>query len=241
MFGLCGNVLEGLADRAKEESIEQTRVLQRQGAQVVWQGKDDMDVWRLEYLALPRSKPRGLGDAVTFGTAAVAARVVRLALVPTVVTLRDMASKGGRATQGDGAQRPVLRAREGGPIARQKGVTMLAHDISHFQRRPTHGSFSRSAGNARASKGLSVAWSAGWATWRERLVLRRLACPSSNWMRRRSTPASSRWVAKLCLRRCGYTALVSLAARPAWVHRRATLMRVMGSVIRCPGKSQERS
>jgi len=29
MFGLCGDVLEGLADRAKEESIEQTRVLQR--------------------------------------------------------------------------------------------------------------------------------------------------------------------------------------------------------------------
>jgi hypothetical protein len=67
MFGLCGDVLECLADRAKEEPIEQTRVLQRQGAQVVWQGKDDMDVRRLEYLALPRSKPRGLGGAVTFG------------------------------------------------------------------------------------------------------------------------------------------------------------------------------
>src|SRR5215470_3574623 len=29
-------------------------------------------------------------------------------------------------------------------------------------------------------------------------------------MRRRSTPASSRWVAKLCLRRCGYTSLGEL-------------------------------
>ena len=125
-----------------------------------------MDVGRVEHLALPGREPRGLGRAMAFGAAAVAARVVRLDLVATVVALGDMAPEGGGPTQRDGPQGPVLRAREGGPIAGQKGVAMLAHHIGHFQWRATHGSCSRSAGKARASRGLSVACSAGWATWR---------------------------------------------------------------------------
>src|SRR5437773_1015544 len=76
------------------------------------------------------------------------------------------APEGGGPTQRDGAEGPLLRAREDGPIASQKGVAMLTHDLGHFQRRPTHGRVSRLAGKARASRGLSVAWSAGWATWR---------------------------------------------------------------------------
>src|SRR5439155_5763293 len=142
-------------------------------------------------------EPRRLRRAMTFGAAPVAAGVVGLDLVATLVTLGDVAPERRRPAHGDGAQRPMLRTREDGPIARQKGVTMLAHDIGHFQDRPTHGSRSRSAGKAKASRGLSVAVSAGCATGRERLVERRLACPSSSWMRRRSTPASSRWVANV--------------------------------------------
>src|SRR5262249_14771139 len=145
------------------------------------QGKDDMAVGGLEHLALPGGEPGGLRGAMAFGAATVPAGGVRLDLVATVVGLRDMAAEGRGPADGNGAQGPVLRAREGRSIAGQKGVPMLAHDIGHFQQRPTHGSRSRSAGNASASKGLSVACSAGAATWRERLVLRRLACPSSNW------------------------------------------------------------
>ena len=156
-FGVPGDVLEGLGDRAKEQPIEGAGVLQRQGPQVVRQGKDHMGVGRLEHLALPGSEPRGLGGAMTFGAAAVPAGVIRLDLVATVVALGDMAPEGGGPTQRDGAQGPVLRAREGGPIAREKGVAMLAHHIGHFERRPTHGSVSSSAGKARASRGLSVA------------------------------------------------------------------------------------
>src|SRR5262245_61466718 len=112
-----------------------------------------MDVGRLEHLALTGSKPRGLRGAMTFGAATVPAGVVRLDLVPTVVALRDMAAEGRGPAHGNGPQGPVLRAREGRSIAGQKGVPMLAHDIGHFQQRPTHGSRSRSAGNASASKG----------------------------------------------------------------------------------------
>src|SRR5712691_6073107 len=166
MLGVPGDVLERLSDRAKEQPIEEARVLERQRPEGMRQGKDHMAVGGLEDLALPGGEPRGLGRAVTFGTAAVAAGVIRLRFVSTVVALRDMASESSGTAEGDGPQGPVLLAREGLAIAGQKRGAMLVHHIGHFQRRPTHGSVSRSAGNARASKGLSVAWSAGWATWR---------------------------------------------------------------------------
>ena len=128
------------------------------------EGKDHMDVWRLEHLAFPGGKPGGLGGAVTFGAAAVPARVVRLDLVPTVVTLRDMSPEGNGPAQGDGPQSSVLRPREGGPIACQKGFAMLAHHIGDFDLRLRHGSWSTSTGKVRASRGLSVACTALAAT-----------------------------------------------------------------------------
>ena len=134
MLGVSSDVLERLRDRAKEQAIEQAGVLECQGPQVVWQGKDHMDVGGVQDLPLPGGEPRGLRRAMAFGAAAVPARVVRLDFVATVVTLGDVAPEGGRATQRDGAQGPMLRAREGRPIAREKGVAMLAHDIGHFQR-----------------------------------------------------------------------------------------------------------
>ena len=166
MLRIPSNVLECLGDGAKEQAIEWVRVLEHQRPQIVWQGKDDMGVGRLEYLALPGREPRGLGRAMAFGAAPVAAGVIRLHFVPTVVALGDMSAQSGRATQRDRAQCPVLRPREGVPIALEKDVAMLAHHIGHFQWRATHGRVSRPAGKTRASRGLSVAVSAGCATWR---------------------------------------------------------------------------
>ena len=123
-----------------------------------------MAVGGLDHLTFPGGEPRGLRGAMAFGAAPVAAGVVRLDLMVTMVTLRDMSPEGRGPAHDDGPQGPVLRAREGGAIAGQKRGAMLAHHIGNFQRRPTHGILSRSAGNVSASKGLSVAWSAGWAT-----------------------------------------------------------------------------
>src|SRR5439155_13412828 len=150
MLGVLGNVLERLGDRAKEEPIELARVLQRQGSEVVRQGKGGMRVGRLEEFALLGREPGGLGRAMTLGAAAMPARVVRLDLVPTVVALRDMSPEGRGPAHGDSAQGTMLCAREGRSIAGQKGDAMLAHDIGHFERWPTHGSLSRLAGKARA-------------------------------------------------------------------------------------------
>src|SRR5439155_20511266 len=48
MLGVPGDVLKRLGDRAKEEPIEQARVLERQGSQVGRQGKDPAELWRVE-------------------------------------------------------------------------------------------------------------------------------------------------------------------------------------------------
>ena len=58
------------------------------------QGKDDMCVGGLEDLTFPGGEPRGLRGAMAFGAATVAAGVVRLDLMVTMVTLRDMAPEG---------------------------------------------------------------------------------------------------------------------------------------------------
>src|SRR5207248_11240568 len=166
MLRVSSNVLEGLREGAKEQPIERARVLECQRPEVVRERKDHMTVGGLQELLFAGGEPRRLGRTVTFRAAAVAARVVRLLFVPTVVALGDMSAQGRGATQRDGAQGPVLLTRQGRPIAGQKGGAMLAHHLGDFQRRPTHGSRSRLAGKARASKGLSVAWSAGCATWR---------------------------------------------------------------------------
>jgi hypothetical protein len=85
-------------------------VLQGQGPQVVRQGKNYVDVWGVQHLTFPGGEPRRLRRAMTFGAAPVAAGVVGLDLVATLVTLGDVAPEDRRSTHGDGAQRPVLRA-----------------------------------------------------------------------------------------------------------------------------------
>src|SRR5216684_1996779 len=97
------------------------------------EGKDHMDVRRVEHLALPGGEPRGLGGAVTFGAAAVPAGVIGLLLMVTVVALRDMSSEGSGPAQGHGAQGPMLLAAQGRPIVLEKGGAMLAHHIGHFE------------------------------------------------------------------------------------------------------------
>jgi hypothetical protein len=102
MLGVPGDILERLGDGAKEQPIQGAGVLQRQGSEVVREGKEHMTVGGIKHLALPGGEPRGLGGAMTFGAAAVPARVVRLDLMATVIALRDMAAEGSSPAHGDG-------------------------------------------------------------------------------------------------------------------------------------------
>jgi len=101
MLRVPGDVLERLGDGAKEQTIEVAGGLQCQRTQVVRESKDHMDVGGVEHLALPGRQPGGLGGAMACGAAPVAARIVGLHLVTTVVALRDVPPEGGSPTHGD--------------------------------------------------------------------------------------------------------------------------------------------
>src|SRR5947209_19286391 len=72
-----------------------------------------------------------------------------------------MPPKGRGPAHGDSPQGPVLLATQGVPVARQKGGAMLVHHIGDFEWQATHGSGSKGAGNARATRGLAVGVSPG--------------------------------------------------------------------------------
>ena len=44
MLGIASNIEEGLRDTTKQQGIEFLRVLKDQGREVLWQGKNPMDV-----------------------------------------------------------------------------------------------------------------------------------------------------------------------------------------------------
>ena len=108
MLGVASNVDQGLRHAAKQEGIEGTGVVQDQWAEVLGQAKDDVLVGGVKHLALALCEPRRLGYAVAFRAATVATRIVRDALVATVVTPRFVTTKGRGATQRDGPQGAML-------------------------------------------------------------------------------------------------------------------------------------
>jgi hypothetical protein len=44
MLGIAGNIEEGLRDATKQQGVKLLRVLKDQGREVLWQGKNPMDV-----------------------------------------------------------------------------------------------------------------------------------------------------------------------------------------------------
>jgi len=197
MLRIPSHVLERRGHGVQEEPREQARVLECQGPQGVRQGNAHLAVGGLKDFPLSSGEPCGWRRAMTFGAATVAAGVVGLARVATLGALGEMAPESRAPAHGARPQGPMLRTRARRPIPCQTGGAMRTPHLGDCARRRTHGRWPNSAGKARASRGLSVAWSAGCAPWRERLGLRRRACPSSNGIRRRSTPAARRCVAKL--------------------------------------------
>ena len=166
MLGVAGDIQEGLGDGAKEQRIEHAGILEDQGTQLLGQGKDCVDIGRVEDVLLLLGEPGSLGGPMALGTMPVATRVIAALLVVAVITAGGVPAEGGGAAQQNSAEGAVLCPAQGGAIAFKKGGTVLAYHVSDFECRAAHGSWSRFAGNARASRGLAVACTAVAATWR---------------------------------------------------------------------------
>src|SRR5579863_617528 len=107
---------------------------------------------------------------------------------------------------------------------------VLAKEIGDFQLMLGHccwgSSFVELMGlSSSASKGLGAACIRRVETRKYLAVVWISACPSRTWMVRRSAPASSMCVAKLCLNTCGVTGLLIPARRPAVLQARRMVLR----------------
>jgi len=233
MLRVSGDVLERLCHGPKEHAVEDAGILEAQGTEGVWQREHHMDIGDIEHFAFPRGEPGHLSGSVTLGAVAVATGIITDLLVATVVTLGFVAPQGGGTADGDGAQGPTLICREGSARACQEEVAILLDHIRHFEAWGGHTSVS--SGNA--SSGLGVACRACGVTWRERLGVRRLRWPSKSGIRRRSPPASRRWVAKACRSKWGWIGFERGATSPACRQTRYTALVVIGRVRGWPGKS----
>jgi hypothetical protein len=139
MLGVAANVQKALGHGMKEERIEHVGILKDERTEFLRQGGNHMDIRCGQDFSLSIGEPGGLSCTVTFWATAVPARVIRGLLVLAVVALGQVSTEGRGAAQLDGAQGAMLYTAQSVPIAFQEGLAMLAHHISDFEPRATHG------------------------------------------------------------------------------------------------------
>jgi hypothetical protein len=97
-----GKGLQGLGGNAKQQAVEDLRVLARQGQQDVREGKDEVEVLDRQQLQLAGIDPGTALAAAALGAVAVAAGVVADLDVAAVLALIDMSAQGRGAALLDG-------------------------------------------------------------------------------------------------------------------------------------------
>ena len=85
MLWVSRDLQQSLRCRTEEETVDDTLVLQRQGANLLWQRKDHMKVLNREKFRRPFLHPLGSGRSLALRAVAVAARVVSDLLMAAVV------------------------------------------------------------------------------------------------------------------------------------------------------------
>jgi hypothetical protein len=139
MFGVAGDIDKALRHGAKEQAIEQARIVQDERTEVLGQGKNGVFVGRLQHFTLPLGEPSSTGDALAFWAVPVATGIISASLMSTVITAGFVSTQSRRVAQLDGSKCPVLLAAKGVPVTLQESLAMLAHHIGDFKVGPTHG------------------------------------------------------------------------------------------------------
>src|SRR5437764_979099 len=121
---------EGLGHGLKEEGIHHPRVVERQWAEEVREGKDYMDVRDVEQFCFAGCEPGGLCPAWTLGAMPIATGVVGDLQVATLLTLRRVPSQGRGPADRDRPEGAVLLGGQGGAIACQIGVAGDGREIA---------------------------------------------------------------------------------------------------------------
>src|SRR3984893_12832387 len=112
MFGIGGDLQEGLGRGAKEHAVNNPLVLEGHGRDHLRQREDDVKVLDRQQLASAVFEPRRAGWALALCAMAIAAGTRRDRAMPAAVAVFDVATERGGATDRDVPQRFLLGSRE---------------------------------------------------------------------------------------------------------------------------------
>jgi len=135
--GVGGHIEQGGGGGAEEEIVEDPRMSEREGPELVGQGEDHVGVGHGEHIGLALLEPVRLGAALALGTVPVAARVVGDLAVAAVGAGVDVAPERRGAAPQDPVDDPALL----GPRRRDRNAGALhpAKDLGDLVRRsPGH-------------------------------------------------------------------------------------------------------
>src|SRR5216684_3230210 len=157
--GIAGDLPQSCSTGVKQQVVDQPFILQCERSQFPRQGEDDVHVAGGQQLPFPRLEPAQTGVALTLRAVPVSARVVRDGSMSAVRALIAMSTQRGGAAACNGQQHFFVLAVDPHTTALNEGLSCVANDIGHLQRRPVHalcvGSPSRRM--VSASSGLPVA------------------------------------------------------------------------------------
>jgi len=111
MYGVGSDGQQGFGGGAEKDVIDRCLVVKGDGGDLLRHREDDMEVRHDEELGSSVVKPLGTGQQLALRAVAIAARVVRDALVATGIALLDMAAERSRATPFDRRHHATLRGR----------------------------------------------------------------------------------------------------------------------------------
>ncbi len=108
--GIAGEGSERVGGGAEEEAVDHTGSVERQGAELVGQGEDDVEVIDGEKVSAARFKPVRLSQCLALRAVTVAAGVIHGAPVPASETLFEVAAEGRGAALAESTDHLVLNA-----------------------------------------------------------------------------------------------------------------------------------
>jgi hypothetical protein len=136
--GIPGELLQSLGTGAEQEVIEDLLVLQRQLGELVRQGEDHVEVSHGQKFLLPSRDPVVASPALTLGTVAIAAAVIREGAIATAWALVPMPAQCRGAATCDGAEDFAVGPVDPATMVLDEEIALCANDVGHLERWPSH-------------------------------------------------------------------------------------------------------
>ena len=129
VLGVRRHLQKGLLGAVEEQPIHQRAIAQDKRAELVGQGEDDVEVRNGQEVGLTFGQPRSPLAATALRTASVAAGMIVVSHLATMIALADVPAQGVRAAE---RQVPKCLAdmRTLGPTLQEFG-SILPHDLTH--------------------------------------------------------------------------------------------------------------